>query len=261
VRALIAALVLAAAAGCSLPTPEEKEASFAPLANTRVDGVLLRDFLAARTGALVAISGKLGGVTATATVVQFRVEGEVSLGAASAVAPDGYFLTAAHCVAEGERVYVPTGAELREVRVVLRDDVADFALVHVAGIRSPAFEWAEPREFADGASLVSLGFGGEEPGDSMAWVAAAGHAEGPPAPAARERPGAPPLSIVRHDVPLNRGDSGGPLATPAGRLVGINVRARAPFLFVPGAGYAVRPDPDWLAARIEEDRRARRDAR
>ena len=60
---------------------------------------------------------------------------------------------------------------------------------------------------------------------------------------------------IRHDAPFRPGDSGGPLFTTDGKLVGINYAARfSPFTLKYLAGESIRPDPRFIAKLIEEHR-------
>lgn len=247
---------LVALAGCRFPTPAEKEASFAPYARARVGGVELGGYLGARTAVIMQGVAVLRVVTATALTTSLETEGAFSLGVATAVAPDGYFLTAAHCAREPVTMLVRSGGSVVAVRprVVLADDDVDLALLKVDGIAGGGafFEWSGADEVGERTELVSLGLGGET-GPSFRFVAAAGRAlETPEAPSGGE----PPVSIVRHDVLLNHGDSGGPLATCGGRLVGVNVGIWARCGFPPWSDVAIRPDPAWVEARMAADRRA-----
>ena len=68
--------------------------------------------------------------------------------------------------------------------------------------------------------------------------------------------GLPPTSLVIHDAPVRKGDSGGPLTTLDGRLVALNV------IYAPltGRHQSVRPDPSWVDWVIGVDRLRRRRA-
>jgi S1-C subfamily serine protease len=261
-RSPIAALALAlvAAAGCTflLPSRDDKRVSFAPYEATRVAGEPLAGFLRARVCPLL---GEARIVTRTAAG---RVTVE-SNGAGSAVpiALDGYLLTAAHCLAgptASALLQVDDGPRVMPLRVVWRgaweDDAdLDLAIVRVDGARfGAAWRWSEPGAVVEGTPLVAAGFSflGE---DEFRATLAAGHALAPLEGTGARAAGLPTVARLVHDIPVTFGDSGGPVATRDGRLVGLDVRA-APVVGPGFRGIALRPDPAWIEARIAEDRRA-----
>lgn len=174
-------------------------------------------------------------------------------GSATPIAPDGYFLTADHVLARlaGRRVFLiySVGARLppKQARVVWRSEEADLALLHVP-IKTPSFyEWTPPDGWVPAGSPVVHG------GISTAL---------------RSEPGRlitsvpPDSSIFWHrrfkiDIPLQPGDSGGPILDANGRLVGINsaVEFLVPMetaFFVESEG--TRPDPRMIEDIIRRDR-------
>lgn len=175
-------------------------------------------------------------------------------GSATPISEDGYFLTADHVLARlaGRRVFVlyPVGARMapRPARVVWRSEAADLALLHVP-VRTPDFyQWTSPDGWLPAGTPVVHG------GISTAL---------------RSEPGRltttlpPDRSLRRHrrfkiDIPLQPGDSGGPVLDARGRLIGINsaVEFLVPMetaFFVDSEGS--RPDPRMIEALIREDRR------
>ncbi|HVY63035.1 MAG TPA: trypsin-like peptidase domain-containing protein, partial [Planctomycetota bacterium] len=214
-RAVVAAVLLAAAlapaAGCvrpatqeeidaalvadgiHVPTLEEKAASFKPYEAERIGGEAIARFLASRTARL------LDGVEFEKPAIEGgRIQfSSKSVGTAVAIAFDGYFLTAAHCVARGSVVLAvprPDGEQVRggelvcswQVgRIVWAGDASkgcDLALVKVDGPLLATFRWAEPGEVVAGTRLVTVGYG-RQSGVEARTVFAGGQALGPiPAP-------------------------------------------------------------------------------
>ena len=180
------------------------------------------------------------------------------------MAPDGYYLTAAHCV-ERSPVHLLTraagGWAFKRAAVVWSsraegypEDWADLALIHVdaddPGTAS-AFTWTPEDSLTPGAAVG----------------AARVRMDGPPSlragrlvDASSTRPGKVPLTCVIQDVPLEPGYSGGPLFDRGGSLVGINVSTNRVLLesgeWLP-VGLAVRPDPSAIDRLVREHRQRR----
>jgi S1-C subfamily serine protease len=175
-------------------------------------------------------------------------------GSAAPITPDGYFLTADHVLSRlGERhVFLICGQGGRlapaEARVVWRSKSADVALLH-APLRTPFFyRWTAPDRWLPAGNRVIHG------GISTGSKSAAG----------KLATAIPPEGhFTRHrrfkiDIPLQPGDSGGPVVDASGQLVGINsaveflVPLETPF-FIDSEGN--RPNTRQLAAVIAKDRR------
>ncbi len=60
------------------------------------------------------------------------------------------------------------------------------------------------------------------------------------------------LYLPNHDLPLCPGDSGGPIATPAGKPLGLNTGVRVAWTGMP-TSLAIRPDPEWVSRAISQD--------
>lgn len=139
-------------------------------------------------------------------------------GSAAPVSPDGYFLTADHVLSrmEGRNVFVifRTGREVlaRPARVVWRSAGADLALLHVRE-RTPYFySWTPPnRLLPEGTEVIHGGM-------STGFRQGTGRLGTPLKPET-------PFTGNRKfklDIPLQPGDSGGPVVEATGSLVGIN---------------------------------------
>jgi hypothetical protein len=255
--ALPASLALALVAGCAAspepeargPAPVRRPAT--PLEGASVEGAPIETYLGRRAALLVA--GAV--VTATAEGVNIQAPGG---GAAVAVARDGYLLAAAHSV-EGARIHLYLfGDEVwfTPARVVWlgdrkRSPFLDLALVKVDVPLPGSLAWASPADVASGADLVGVAY--RRAPEGIALDVEPGRALGALETALAEEPR---VSTVLHDLPLGDGEGGGAITTREGRLVGIHLGS----IDLAGfgkAGIAARPDPAWLARRIEADRRAR----
>lgn len=185
--------------------------------------------------------------------------GDADGGSATPISPDGYFLTADHVLTNesGRHVFVLYGRSGMRVghkaRIVWRSKSADLALVHV-DIQTPYYyQWTPSHQW------LSPGY----------HVVHGGIATGFRSPVGRLRtPLAPEKVEVRArrfkiDIPLQPGDSGGPVLDAYGRLIGINsavefiIPMETP-IFVDSEG--CRPSVKRLEAIIRRDR-AKRSAR
>jgi serine protease Do len=131
--------------------------------------------------------------------------------------PAGYVVTNAHVV-RGPRatLQLVDGRRLRGP-VMARDAAADLALIRIAGAGMPAATLADLDAARVGALVVAVG---HPFGVRGALTAGIVHAIGPIAP------GGP--AWIQADLRLAPGNSGGPLADAAGRLVGLNARVAGP---------------------------------
>lgn len=259
---LVLTTVALVAGGCAHEaTARERAESFESLRDVRVGSATLKDYLAARTWSVLAGKG---------VSVRERPDGareiiltsKVDFGSATAVSRDGYLLTAAHCVADRPLVVTLWGgnryfaAEPRLVWVGKRGTAyQDLALlkVDVTEPTVPYFDWAGDQEMRAGSSVAIAGL---RPGDALLGVTYAGgilrsSRFGQSADAAV------PITYVSFDAPGGHGDSGGPVTTPAGHLVGItvglaDVEGRAARMPV-----AARPNLVWLRQLMESDRARR----
>jgi serine protease Do len=133
-------------------------------------------------------------------------------------------------------VTLPDGRRLA-ARTVARDPARDLALLQLdvgalpPGALTPAPP-GDPARLRPGEIVLALG---HPLGHANALAAGIVHAAGAAAPPAwlRARGAARPVRVVRADVRLLPGNSGGPLADATGRVVGINT------MVVGGLGVAV----------------------
>lgn len=177
-------------------------------------------------------------------------------GSGCPVTPDGYFLTADHVLESlpGRQAWViyANGGNPRwaRARVVWRSKLSDVAVLK-ADIPTPYYyEWAaNSREIPTGTPVMHAGI----------------------ATGARSKPGRLASTIrsdananrgfhtFKHDIPLEPGDSGGPIIDARNRLIGLNsaVEFLVPLetaFFIESEG--TRPTLGQLRAIIERDRRA-----
>lgn len=182
--------------------------------------------------------------------------GDADGGSAVPITADGYFLTADHVLASADgrtiSVIYGHGGRLRAhpARIVWRSAESDLALLHVA-IETPEFyQWTPPRAWLpQGTPVMHAGIATGFKSGSGKLVSSI-----PPETAFSGN------RRFKHDIPLEPGDSGGPVVDAQGRLVGVN--SAVEFLIPLETAFFIeseanRPNVGRLTARIQKDRRAR----
>jgi S1-C subfamily serine protease len=189
------------------------------------------------------------------------------LGAGVAVAIDarGYFLTAAHVVAEPPpfTLVFRDGSALRSAPARIVAQISrrskwspglDLALLHVEHVQlANVFAWAEidptPRPNSVVLQLGEVAEKLTETNVVFQLSPVAGHFK----KIVMLRSGG---AVIRSDVPGRPGDSGGPLLDSHGELLAITAGLHFPVLGSPLA-YATRPNLNWLRDTIEKDQRSK----
>lgn len=186
--------------------------------------------------------------------------GDADGGSATPISPDGYFLTADHVLAQAaeRNVFVIYGSGGRLVpsraRIVWRSPAADLALLHIARETPAYYRWTPPdRWLPIGTGLIHGGIATgfkSDPGKL-------GTAIPPEGAFAGNRP-------FKIDIPLQPGDSGGPVVDAYGNLVGIN--SAVEFLVPMETAFFVdseanRPNTRMLESVIQGDRMRNRRAK
>jgi S1-C subfamily serine protease len=258
VQLLFVSLLIFQAACSHLASYHDKQVSFRRFESLTIDGKPLADFLQQRSAVVVA--GAQPQLLATRgdevdlSLKPVSREG-FDIGSATAVATDGYFLTAGHCVVR-QPIFLmhasSAGPSILRARIVWRPPVnssCDVAVLKVDYATPDIFTFADPALLQSGLDVVTSGAnglaGGTLTASSLSLVPATAKT--------------PTVLAVFHNAPLAEGDSGGPLATLDGKLVGVEVLARAVFWGVT-QGVALRPDPAWLQKTIADDRAGRHPA-
>lgn len=259
-KALLLVLLCLGGTGCiHHNTPAKRAASFSPYLESKAGTNDLWEYLTARSGMLLG-GERLKRISSGTNSLSFT--NAVSYGTAAAIDQRGYFLTAAHCVEKGQRwlVFLRDGqAHAERARVVWRGNEKkgdpDLAILCVAQPIGLIFQWAT--EWTNGSPVVGVGLNITGPPRNL-------HAE-PLCLAGKILKAEDAVSktsldytVVFHSSPLRPGDSGGPLLLPDGRLLGINVSAKADFKWSQLAyefehSHAHRPDLGWLRKVIDAD--------
>ena len=175
-------------------------------------------------------------------------------GSATPITPDGYFVTADHVLESlpGRKAWIIYGnagqPKWAKARVVWRSKSSDIALLK-ADIATPRFyEWAPAgREIPVGTPIMHAGI-------ATGARSKSGRLASPVKPDSPVRG----FQTFKHDVPLQPGDSGGPIIDARNRLIGVNsaVEFLVPLetaFFIESEG--ARPSIGQLQGLIERDRR------
>lgn len=177
-------------------------------------------------------------------------------GSAAPISEDGYFLTADHVLAksEGKNVFIIYGRSgnilVSRARIVWRSQSADLAILHIPAKTPYYYQWTPPdRSLAPGHGIIHGGMATgfkSSPGTLRTALA-------PESPFTGNR-------RFKIDIPLEPGDSGGPVVDAFGNLVGINsaVEYLIPLetaIFIDSEGN--RPSIKKINAIIHKDRRGR----
>ena len=142
-------------------------------------------------------------------------------GSAVAITPDGYMLTSAHVVAEGNDGVTATFSDGRElgVEVVGTDPLSDLAVVRAQGSDLNPAELGDADELRVGQLVVAIGSPMGLAGTVTAGVVSG---LGRSLPTRSGSAGRLVENVIQTDAALNPGNSGGALADGLARVVGVN---------------------------------------
>jgi S1-C subfamily serine protease len=165
--------------------------------------------------------------------------------------PDGYALTNAHVVAGATKLLASfTDGEMTNAALVGEDADTDTAVLRLSRSGLPHAELGSSANLRVGQLVAAIGNPlGFQCTVTAGIVSALGRSLRAPSGRMIE-------SVIQTDAPLNPGNSGGPLVSGAGRVVGINTATIAP---AQGICFAIGIDTAvWVATRLMRDGRVRR---
>ena len=165
--------------------------------------------------------------------------------------PDGYVLTNAHVVAGAAKLRASfTDGQVVDAMLVGEDADTDTAVLRLSSNDVPHAELGRSATLRVGQLVAAIGNPlGFQCTITAGIVSALGRT-------LRARSGRVIESVIQTDAPLNPGNSGGPLVSGAGRVVGINTAMIAP---AQGICFAIGIDTAiWVATRLMRDGRVRR---
>lgn len=137
-----------------------------------------------------------------------------SVGSGFIIGDDGYILTNAHVVADTAQVTVKlTNKREYKAKVIGTDSYTDVALLKIDASGLPTVRIGAPKQVEPGAWVAAIGspFGFEN-SVTVGVVSAKG----------RLLPNGSYVPFIQTDVAVNPGNSGGPLFSTTGEVVGIN---------------------------------------
>lgn len=210
---------------------------FGGLAPTRAREVAAPDPTLANAQVVVKARSSVVKVLGTAPSCSRRIEGS------GFVFSDERIMTNAHVVAGTEQIEVESGGERLSGTVVVYDPERDLAVIYVPGLRAPVLPFVrEPA--ASGANAVVLGFPLDGPYNAQsARVREVSRITGPDI----YDSGDVTREIYTIRALVRSGNSGGPLVTPNGQVLGIIFAAAADDRNV---GFAVTTNEAASVARL-----------
>ncbi len=214
-----------------------------------------RDLLDAYSRAVVGVVEKVGpsvvsiGVRRTAQGPD--VQGEEGAGSGVVITPDGFVLTNNHVVAQASEVSVTlTDGRTLPAQTIGSDPATDLAVVRVVANGLPTAQLGDSDALRVGQLAIAIGnpFGFQST-VSTGVISALGRS-------LRGQSGRLIENIIQTDLPLNPGNSGGPLVDSRRRIIGINTAIIA---LAQGISFAIPVNTvKWVVSELVTQGRVRR---
>ena len=182
----------------------------------------------------------------TVTVLTGNRDGSAMVGTGVIFTEDGYILTNAHVIAGGSECYVvlDTGEDYRACLLGL-DEEKDLAVIKIAASGLPAAEFGDSDALTVGDPVFAIGnpLGVELRGTLTDGIVSAINRD--------VYVDGVTMTLIQTNAALNNGNSGGPLISDSGQVVGINfMKMYARYSTVEGLGFAI---PSVQAERVVND--------
>lgn len=192
------------------------------------------DLLDAYSRAVVGVVDKVGPAVISIGVrkrTRSPRYGQEGAGSGVIIAPDGFVLTNHHVVEGAEDVQVRlTDGRSFSAHLVGSDPATDLAVVRAEASNLPTAELGDSDSLRVGQLVIAIGNPlGFQSTVSTGVISALGRA-------LRSQSGRLIENVIQTDVPLNPGNSGGPLVDSRGRVIGINT---AMIFMAQGISFAV----------------------
>jgi len=183
-----------------------------------------------------------------------------SLGSGFIIDPSGLIVTNAHVIANAEQITVTLSDDtVLQAQVIGRDAVTDLALLKVdAKTPLPAASWGDSSKAKVGDWVLAIGNPFGLGGTVTAGIISA---------TARDIHSGPYDDYLQTDASINRGNSGGPMFSLQGEVIGINTAIYSPSGGSIGIGFAIpaalaqpiidqlkttgKVERGWIGARIQ----------
>src|SRR5262245_32912208 len=179
------------------------------------------ELLDAYSRAVVGVVDKVGPAVVSIRVKTRRARSAPSAGEGAGsgviVTPDGYVLTNNHVVDQASEVKVSlTDGSTLPAQIVGMDPATDLAVVRIDSPHLPMAGLGDSASLRVGQLAIAIGNPlGFQSTVSTGVISALGRA-------LRTQSGRLIENVIQTDVPLNPGNSGGPLVDSRGRVIGIN---------------------------------------
>jgi len=205
-----------------------------------------QDLLDAYSRAVVNVVEKVGPAVvaiAVKTRSRSRRTSDVAAGSGVIITPDGFVLTNNHVVEQADTVEVRlTDGRSVPAQIIGTDPPTDLALIRAQATDLPFAEVGDSAILRVGQLGIAIGNPlGFQSTVSTGVISALGRA-------LRSQSGRLIENVIQTDVPLNPGNSGGPLVDSRGRVVGINTAIIA---MAQGISFAVPVNTaKWVVAEL-----------
>ena len=241
-------------------TPPAQQTAIQPTAPSRTVPDFT-DLVARVTPAVVAITSEFGpqmaadedgGMSPFGMLRPNHPHAVEGRGSGFIVDADGTVVTNNHVVKDAKSVTVTLadGTQL-PARIVGRDERSDLAVLHVdAGHKLPFIELGDSAQVRPGEWVVAMGNPFGLGGTVTAGIVSA---------LGRDIGSGPYDNFIQIDAPINQGNSGGPLFTQDGHVVGVNSAILSPSGGSIGIGFAIPSNMvKTVVADLEKDGRVTR---